>query len=69
MFWFEAHTLPHVFVQLAHECAGKPVPIQVVTGKVKAWTRWGARRLIRKRYGRTLLTIPYVGTEPPEGRR
>lgn len=69
MFWFEAHTEPDWVTCIAYELAGRPTPIRVVTGKVKARTRWGARRLIKKLYRSSLLAIPYVGKKPPEGRQ
>jgi hypothetical protein len=54
---FEARHLPqHPFENLACELAGV-TRIYKTSGKVKAWTRWGARRLIRKLFGRRLIEI------------
>ena len=64
MFWFKIHTLPHWAVQIACEAAGEPTPVQTVTGTVKTRTRWGARRVLRKVYGK-LAEIEYVGRERP----
>lgn len=63
-FWFRVHTLPHWAIQIAHEAAGKPIPLDTVTGRVKTRTKWGARRVLRKVYG-PLSEIEYVGRERP----
>lgn len=43
--------------QLAAEMYGVPQPVYVTTGKVRAWTRWGARRWIAKRFRSRLIEI------------
>lgn len=65
-FDFEArHRSPHVAEVIACEMAGKPPPIYRTSGKVKAWTFWGARRYIRRKFGSRLIEIVSVRKVAP----
>lgn len=66
MAWFEFDARHHasgmqgVADQLAHEMFGAHRPAYRTTGKVKAWTFWGARRYIRRKFGSRLIEIVSV---------
>lgn len=70
--WFDfearhhAAGMPGVADQLAWEMFGAPRPVHVTTGKVRAWTLWGARRYIRKRFGSRLIEIVAVRKAAPK---
>ena len=65
MFWFRIYILPEWPIQIAHEMAGKEVPLTIVTGKLKTRTKWGARRVLKKVYRSNLVDIDYVGKDEP----
>ena len=52
-----ARDLVEVF---AAEMYGTPRTVMLSRGKVRAWTRWGARRYIRKLFGSYLIEIADV---------
>ena len=56
-FEFEVRHTPGGFEQLACELAGQAPPIYVTSGKVSALTQRGAKRLIRKKWRKTLIEI------------
>jgi hypothetical protein len=43
--------------EIATEMFGVPRTVYATSGKVRAWTRWGARRYIRRVFGRRLIEI------------
>ena len=60
MIWFHFSARHHRrdFVEaIACEMFGTPRTILRTSGKVRAWTRWGARRHIRRLLGSHLLEI------------
>lgn len=57
MYSFEMRRTLGGFEGLVYEITGRPLPIVRVTGKVKTWTRWGARRLIKRLAGPHFIEI------------
>lgn len=60
MIWFsfEIRCLPKSPLDIIlYSLAGQDPPIHRITGKVRAWTRWGARRYLARKCGSRLIEI------------
>lgn len=54
------HYSRNISENIAAALHGYDRPVHRTSGKVRAWTRWGARRYIRKLFGSQLIEIVEV---------